>query len=121
FDLTVPATPAFVLDRFAQEPLPGRRELISTVDFVERLVARFPQVSLADRVYFGHAFRRYEGLVLTLERIGVDELEVCRALARAAEPPGTPAARGCSRRARSTHARASTSTCSPRSSRRRSR
>jgi len=84
FDLTVPATPAFVLDRFAQEPLPGRRELISTVYFVERLVARFPQVSLADRVYFGHAFRRYEGLVLTLERIGVDDLEVWRALVQQA-------------------------------------
>jgi hypothetical protein len=80
FDMSVPATPGFVLDRFAQEALPGRRELISTVYFVERLVARFPQASLADRVFFGHAFRRYEGLLLTLERVGVDDLEVWRAL-----------------------------------------
>jgi hypothetical protein len=84
FDLTVPATAGFVLDRFAQEPLPGRRELVSTVYFVQRLRERFPNVSLADRVYFGHAFRRYEGLLLTLERIGVDDLDVWRALVQQA-------------------------------------
>jgi hypothetical protein len=84
FDLSVAATPGFVLDRFAQEPLPGRRALVSTVYFVRRLAARFPSVSLADRVFFGHAFRRYEGLVLTLERIGVDDLEVWRALVQQA-------------------------------------
>jgi hypothetical protein len=84
FDTSVTTTPAFVLDRYALESLPGRRELISTVHFLKRLSERFPDISLSDRVLLGRAFRRYTALVLSLERIGVSDLEVWRGIVRQA-------------------------------------
>ena len=71
---------ASLLEHLASEALPGRRDLLATVGFVARMRHRIHDTTPADCVLLAHAFRRYPALTLTLERIGVADLNVWRAM-----------------------------------------
>jgi hypothetical protein len=73
-----------VLAHLAAEALPGRRELLATLDFVARMQRRMREATPVDRVLLAHAFRRYPALMLTLERIGVADLNVWKAMVQRA-------------------------------------
>ena len=92
-DESEPATVAPLLDRLAAEALPGRQDLLATVDLLARLQRRMPGTTPADRVWLAHAFRRYPSLLLTLERIGVADLPVWKALAHQARHLDAPGRR----------------------------
>jgi hypothetical protein len=79
-----PATLALLLDRIAEQSLPGRRDLLASVLFTSRLRRRIPDATPADRVLLAHAFRRYPALLLTLERIGVADLGLWHAMVQQA-------------------------------------
>ncbi len=73
------AVAAALLEHLSSEALPGRRDLLATVGFVARMQRRMHDTTPADCVLLAHAFRRYPALVLTLERIGVADLNVWKA------------------------------------------
>ncbi len=100
------AVAAPLLEHLASEALPGRRDLLATVGFVARMQRRMHDTTPADCVLLAHAFRRYPALMLTLERIGVADLNVWKAMvqqARRLDAKSAPAPRPtcrsrCSRR-----------------------
>ena len=83
-DDTEPADASRVVAQFAAAALTERRDLIALVSFLNRLEGLLPAATAADRVYLGHAFRRYPALVLTLERLGISDLAVWTALVNSA-------------------------------------
>ena len=78
------AMAAPLLEHLASEALPGRRDLLAMVDFISRMHRTLRDATPADRVLLGHAFRRFPALMLTLERIGVSDLNVWKALVQQA-------------------------------------
>lgn len=78
------AVAAPLLEHLASEALPGRRDLLATVGFVVRMQRRMHDTTPADCVLLAHAFRRYPALMLTLERIGVADVNVWKAMVQQA-------------------------------------
>ncbi len=76
-----PARVADVLNRLSGLAYEARHDLIDAVAFAGRLGARLPSATSADRVYLTHACMRYPALMLTLERIGIDQLPAWNAVA----------------------------------------
>jgi len=74
------AVAAPLLAHLASEALPDRRELLATLDFVARMQRKMPEATPVDCVLLAHAFRRYPALMLTVERIGVADLNVWKAM-----------------------------------------
>ena len=71
---------AQVLNRLAGLPYEARHDLIVAVSFAGRLSRRMPSATPADRVYLTHACMRYPALMLTLERMGIDQLDTWNAV-----------------------------------------
>ena len=64
--------------------LPSRQATLSSLAFASRLAARFPDSTLADRVYMTRASRRFPALVLTLERADIRNWQTWLALVQRA-------------------------------------
>ncbi len=65
--------------------LPARQATLASVAFASRFAARFPQSTLADRVYMTRGLRRFPALVLTLERADIRDWQTWLALVRRAQ------------------------------------
>jgi hypothetical protein len=70
------AEPAWVLDRITDAALPQRLEGMQILTFVERTTDRFTGAAPADLAFMARAFRRYPALLLTLERLDIDDVDV---------------------------------------------
>jgi hypothetical protein len=68
--------PAWLLDRITDAALPQRLERLQIQAFAERTTDRLPGAHVADVALLARAFRRYPALLLTLERLGVDDVDV---------------------------------------------
>ena len=68
--------PAWLLDRITDAALPQRLEGMQIHAFTERMSDRFQGVPVADVAFLARGFRRYPALLLTLERLGVDDVDV---------------------------------------------
>jgi hypothetical protein len=79
-----PITLPELVNFLAPLSLPSRQTTISSIAFASRLAARFPDSTLADRIYMTHAARRFPALVLTLERADIRDWETWAALVRRA-------------------------------------
>jgi hypothetical protein len=64
--------------------LPARQAALGSVAFTARLATRFPDSTLADRVYMTRAWRRFHALILTLERADIRDWQTWMALVRRA-------------------------------------
>jgi hypothetical protein len=88
--------PGWLLERLTDATLPVRLERGLIYHFAERLTDRLPRASRTDVAWLARAYRRYPALLLTLERLGVDDVAVMKALVvragRVVEAGGDPAA-----------------------------
>ena len=68
--------PGWMLERLTDAELPVRLERMLVYEFVERLTDRLPGATPADLAWLGRAYRRYPALLLSLERLGVNDVSV---------------------------------------------
>jgi hypothetical protein len=64
--------------------LPARQVTLGSIAFTGRLARRFPDSTLADRVYMTRASRRFPALILTLERADIRDWQTWLTLVRRA-------------------------------------
>jgi hypothetical protein len=70
------AEPAWVLARITDAALPQRLEGLQILSFAERTTDRLRGAPAADLAFLARAFRRYPALLLTLERLEIDDVDV---------------------------------------------
>jgi hypothetical protein len=74
------AEPGWLLRRVTDALLPVRVERLMIYDFAERLTDRLAGASAADLAWLARAYRRYPALMLTLERLGINDAAVFKRL-----------------------------------------
>lgn len=70
------AEPGWLLRRLTDALLPVRVERLLIYDFTERLTDRLAGASAADLAWLVRGYRRYPALMLTLERLGINDAAV---------------------------------------------
>lgn len=65
--------PGWLLQRLTDAALPVRLDRLLTYEFAERLTDRLPGASAADLAWLVRGYRHYPALLLTLERLGIND------------------------------------------------
>ena len=68
--------PAWVLNRITDAALPQRLEAMELYAFAERTTSHLTTAPVSDVAFLSRGFRRYPALMLTLERLDIDDVEV---------------------------------------------